>query len=136
MKRMLAYVLPYLAVAFTYMVLEAVLSPLGRTLAVIAAGAATLAASLATIVVLRRRQGRLSPLAFTMVSATCIALVLPAAHFGRLWTGGNSPVTELIIAVVPAMALLVALEVGLYTREEARALRAAMFAKKPESERS
>jgi K+ transporter len=136
MQRFLAYLLPFLAVAVTHMVLQALLSvPLGPVWSSVVAGVVTLTASLMAIAAIRRAQGRLSQLAFTLVSASCIAVVLPAAHLARAYTGGNSPLMELLIAVIPAMALLVALEMTLYTHEEVRALRSNTFGKKPESER-
>lgn len=114
MKRVLTYLLPFLVVTVAQLMLQRILAPLGHVWSIGAAAAITLALSLAIVILLRRNHGRLSATAYTFISASCIPVVIAGSHLARQWTNGGNWLLEILIAAVPAIALLYTLEPPLH----------------------
>ena len=115
----------YAGVTVLHLVLTEALSQVGRLRAGLLAGAVGFATALFGVLVFRRLQGRRSFVAYTLVSASTVPLVLGSIAASEILIGNHSFFLTLLVVGAPAMAVITLLQRLLYSNEERNELRAA-----------
>ena len=115
----------YAGVVVLHLLLTEAASQLGRLRAGLLAGAAGFAVALFGVFVFRRLQGRRSFVAYTLVSASTVPLVLGSIAVSEILFGDQSFFLTLLVVGAPALAVITLLQRLLYTDDERSALRAA-----------